>query len=138
MTHNGSGVNPNSPLHGRYGIASVMMATISVDIQRRRPGRLRKNDWRPRYSPESAELLEGKTCVLLGYGEIGRRIGAVLSALGMKTIAVRRNPAREGEVGPSDLKNVLPEADVLMITVPLTPETEGLIGARERCHSPSV
>jgi phosphoglycerate dehydrogenase-like enzyme len=98
---------------------------------------LRKNDWRPRYSPESAELLEGKTCVLLGYGEIGRRIGAVVSALGMKTIPVRRNPAAEGEVGPGDLRAVLPKADVLMITVPLTPETEGLIGARELAAMPA-
>jgi phosphoglycerate dehydrogenase-like enzyme len=92
---------------------------------------MRRHDWSPRYEPERAMLLSGKTAVLLGYGQIGRRIGEVLRAVGVKTIPVRRNPAGPGELGPSELAEILPLAEILIITTALTPETEGMIGAEE-------
>ncbi|MFI5384918.1 MAG: NAD(P)-dependent oxidoreductase [Fimbriimonadales bacterium] len=92
---------------------------------------MRHNDWRPRYTPEWAVLLEGKTCLILGYGEIGRRIGAALQAIGMKVMAIRRNPSGPDERGPDHLHALLPSADVLMIAIPHNQETDGMIGARE-------
>lgn len=92
---------------------------------------MRKHDWTPRYSPEQARSLGGKTGLILGYGAVGKRIAAVLEALGMRIIGIRRNPMGPGEYGPADLAQLLPQADVLMVTIPLTPETKGMIGAEE-------
>jgi phosphoglycerate dehydrogenase-like enzyme len=97
---------------------------------------MRKHDWSPRYAPESALLLEGKTCVLLGYGEVGRRIGQAVRAIGMETLVIRRNPVGSHEYGTGELREVLPRADVLMVTTPLTDETQGLIGQDELAAMP--
>lgn len=97
---------------------------------------LRRNDWGPRYTPDWSELLNGKTCLLLGYGEIGQRISRVLKALEMEVLAIRRNPSGPEEFGPEALHALLPRADVLIITVPHTIETEGLIGAKELAMMP--
>ncbi len=92
---------------------------------------LRRNDWRPRYTPEWASLLEGRTAVILGYGEVGRRIGQVLQALEMKVIGVRRRPSGPDEFGTEELDRLLPAAEVLIIAVPLSKETEGMIGPKQ-------
>ena len=54
----------------------------------------------------------------------------------MQVIGVRRDPERpvpgvQRVVGPDALDAVLPEADLIVLTVPLTPETRHLIGAAE-------
>lgn len=94
---------------------------------------LRRGDWSPRYAPAPAILLHGKTALILGYGAIGQHVGRVLDALGMTVLATRRSitepqdqvPAR---VYPADhLRELLPRADVLVITLPLTDDTENLI-----------
>jgi len=80
--------------------------------------------------------LAGKTMVLVGVGAIGERTARLASALGMRVIGVRRNPERGAEgvermVAPPDLHQVLPKADFLVLTIPLTPETRHLIGESE-------
>ncbi len=80
--------------------------------------------------------LAGKTMVLVGVGAIGARTAQLASAFGMRVLGVRRDPtvACEGVtsmVGPQDLVTVLPEADFVVLTVPLTRETRHLIGERE-------
>lgn len=89
---------------------------------------LRNDDWSLRYEPEGTLLLGGKTAVILGFGEIGRRLGRILEAMEMTVIPVRRS-------GPP-LAEVLPKAQVLVVTAPLTPETRGMIGAREIARMP--
>jgi phosphoglycerate dehydrogenase-like enzyme len=78
--------------------------------------------------------LSGKTLLLIGVGAIGRRTAQLASALGMHVIGVRRNPDQvypgiQRMVGTQDLDRYLPEADFVVLTVPLTPETQGLINA---------
>ncbi len=95
---------------------------------------LRRYDWTPRYQPNPSILLEGKNVLVLGYGEIGRRVGRMCRALSMCVVALKK---RHEEVGdPSegidvrsmvDLKDLLPSTQVLIICVPLTPESENLI-----------
>jgi phosphoglycerate dehydrogenase-like enzyme len=93
----------------------------------------RAHDWTPRYEPNPAVLLENKSVLVLGYGAIGKRVARACQGLGMRVKAVRRNfNARESdsdvEVHPShEFHQLLPETDVLVICLPLTPETEGLI-----------
>ena len=98
---------------------------------------LRQGDWRPRYGPPVALALTGKTALVLGYGEIGKRVAIGCLGLGMRVVAVRRQATageRDGPVAvhpPSALATLLPAADALVIALPLTEATEGLIGARE-------
>jgi len=85
---------------------------------------------------ETTFELAAKTMVLVGVGAIGERTARLASALGMRVIGVRRNAERGAEgvermVAPQDLQQVLPEADVLVLTIPLTPETRHMIGAAE-------
>lgn len=97
----------------------------------------RRHDWTPRYEPPPITLLDGGTALVLGYGAIGRRLARACQALGMTVLATRRSAdavTHDGiaEVHPAaDLPALLPLALVLLITLPLTPETHGLIGPTE-------
>ena len=76
--------------------------------------------------------LPGKTMVLIGVGAIGARTAQTAAALGIEVIGVRRNPAQRvpglrRTVGPAQLTEVLPEADFVVLTVPLTDETHHII-----------
>lgn len=78
------------------------------------------------------EDLAGKTVLIVGYGSIGAAIEARMAAFGVKVMRVARSPREEPKVFSVDqLDALLPEADVVVLIVPLTEETRGLIGARE-------
>jgi phosphoglycerate dehydrogenase-like enzyme len=85
-----------------------------------------------------AELFElaGSTLVLIGVGAIGERTAQSARALGMRVLGVRRDPRQpaagiEAMFAPQQLLEVLPQADFVVLTVPLTHETRGMIGERE-------
>lgn len=97
---------------------------------------LRRGDWRPRYDEAFTSVyLPGKTCLLVGYGAIGREAAKLLHGLGMRLTAVRRTPAPAGDpwlaavYTPSQLHAALADADAVLISLPQTPETEGLFDA---------
>jgi phosphoglycerate dehydrogenase-like enzyme len=75
--------------------------------------------------------LQGRTLLVVGLGGIGSEIARRGDGFGMRVIATRRSddpaPSFVERVGkPTDLLAMLPEADVVAICVPLTPETEHL------------
>lgn len=111
----------------------LMAAKQILPIERR----FRENDWRPRYAPNAAVSLHGKTALILGYGSIGRHVGEVCAAMGMHVLGTQRHltaPTRLGnaEIHPAaHLHRLLPQANALIVTLPLTDETRGLIGAEE-------
>lgn len=77
-------------------------------------------------------MLDGGLALILGYGRIGRRIAAACRGLGMRVAGVRRNPAQaDDEHAIADLPKLLPQAAALIICLPHTHETEGLIGGAE-------
>jgi phosphoglycerate dehydrogenase-like enzyme len=98
---------------------------------------LRTNDWRPRYTNTSSILVTGKTVLILGYGHIGKALSELLKGFHMKILATRNSidsPLKEESVHvfPSDdLHELLPKADFLVICLPLTASTKGLIGKNE-------
>lgn len=99
---------------------------------------LRLNDWSLRYSERPQLVLQGRTVLILGYGRIGRHLAPVCKALGMNVLGVKRTlrlEDREDEVATvhevGELHALLPRAQVLLITLPETPETVGLIGEKE-------
>lgn len=80
--------------------------------------------------------LRGKTLGIVGLGQIGQEIARLGNAFGMRVLAVKRNPGQPLEgvnrvVSMEGLEMVLKESDYLVLTVPLTPETKGFIGARQ-------
>ncbi len=80
-------------------------------------------------------ILRGRTLGVLGYGGIGQAVGSMGVGLGMKVIAFSRHPGPEGEVrvfrGAEGLLGVLQRSDVVVISLPLSKLTEGLIGSEE-------
>ncbi|MFN3672128.1 MAG: D-2-hydroxyacid dehydrogenase [Bosea sp. (in: a-proteobacteria)] len=92
--------------------------------------------WRPMIGDRARreDELGGKTLAIIGLGRIGLRLATLASAFGMRVIGVRRSPEKqpdvEAVVRPDQLLEVMAQADIVALTCPLTPETEGLIGAQ--------
>jgi len=85
----------------------------------------------PKSSPSVLqEELHGKRVLIVGYGSIGRSIEERLAPFGVDILRVART-ARDGVESISRLLDLLPFADIIVLIVPLTPETTGMIGHRE-------
>ncbi len=97
-----------------------------------RTGEFEPSDW-GRLAREIAPL-RGTTLGILGYGGIGRAVASMGKALGMKVIAFSRHAGLD-EVqtfeGRAGLVNVLSDSDAVVIALPLSKLTEGLIGEAE-------
>lgn len=77
--------------------------------------------------------LDGLTMGIVGYGRIGRAVGRIAGAFGMKVLANHRSPRRELGM-PDDVRSVTLDelfraSDVVSLHCPLTPETRQLIDA---------
>lgn len=97
-----------------------------------------KRQWRGMISdPAQREReLSGSTLLVIGLGRIGSRLAALARAFRMRVIGLKRNLASatgtvDAVFGPDGLHEALAQADFVALTCPLTPETEGLIGAAE-------
>jgi phosphoglycerate dehydrogenase-like enzyme len=139
------------------GLASTAMAqyvTASILFHAHRLWQLgdyrQRRDWSHRMDMVP-NMLVGRTLGLLGYGGVGRRAAHIAHALGLRVLAVRRNLGRSPDESfripeidaldagpePAEIRGMdqldwlLREADYFVAAVPLTPETRGLIGARE-------
>jgi phosphoglycerate dehydrogenase-like enzyme len=75
--------------------------------------------------------LEGSTVLFVGLGNIGGRAARLCKAFGMRVIGTKRSqgdvPGVDHVFPPEQIKRHIREADYVVITAPLTPETEGLI-----------
>ncbi|MEB3415386.1 D-2-hydroxyacid dehydrogenase [Alteriqipengyuania sp. WL0013] len=80
-------------------------------------------------SPGKIELA-GSRALLLGMGAIGKLIKARLEAFDVEVVPVRRSAA-EGALGPDEWRGKLGEFDWVILAVPATLETDGMIGAAE-------
>ena len=92
-------------------------------------------DQRARAWPEVREPfreLSGQTLFLVGLGEIGREVARLGKALGMRTVGFRRSqgppPEWVDEVhGPGRLAELAGRADAMVVSLPMTDQTAGLI-----------
>jgi phosphoglycerate dehydrogenase-like enzyme len=82
-----------------------------------------RGEWRP---IELGEL-DGRRALIVGYGSIGAAVEARLAPLGVAVERVARS-ARPGVHAADALATLLPSADVVIVLVPLMPQTRGLFG----------
>ena len=80
-------------------------------------------------SPGTVELL-GSRALLLGYGAIGKLVEERLKAFGVDVAVVRRS-AGPNTLTPDQWRARLGDYDWVILAVPATPETDGMIGAAE-------
>ncbi len=89
-------------------------------------------DARPRYPPVMLEELTGKSVLLVGYGAIGKEIERMLTPFDVQVLRVARRSRTEPLVhAASELEALLPSADIVVLILPLTEESRGLIGKQQ-------
>ncbi len=109
-----------------------------------------RREWARSGFMASIEDVRGRTMGIIGYGSIGRETARLGNALGMRVLALKRDPASrrdpgwcpegvgdpEGRIpekfyGPEECEAILRESDYVSVTLPHTPHTHHFIGARE-------
>lgn len=75
--------------------------------------------------------LAGKIMGIVGSGTLGRAVGRIAQAFGMRVLYAERKGATVNRTGFAAFNEILAGADVLTLHVPLTPHTRGLIGRAE-------
>jgi phosphoglycerate dehydrogenase-like enzyme len=125
---NGSGVF--SPPLGEFVLGAIIY--FAKDFRR-----LVRNQMAGVWEPFDNHEVTGQTAGIVGYGDIGRAVATRLKAMGMNILALRRSIPAAGDAlvtkycGPDSLAEMIPQCDYVVVTAPLTPETRGMIGARE-------
>lgn len=138
----------NVPEYSTYATAQMTIAHILelVDKVGIHNASVKDGDWvrSPQfcYWKEPLTELWRKTAVVVGYGKIGKRVAAVLSALGMDIIAVPHQfnnvtkssvsglEGIEGNIRYMTLEDALPLADLVTLHCPLTSETRAIINKK--------
>jgi phosphoglycerate dehydrogenase-like enzyme len=117
------------PIIAEHVMAMVLAFTRGLDIYV--PA---KREWRRATPPGRMTVVAGKTMLVVGLGGIGGEVAKRAHALGMRVIATRASgrtgPDYVSYVGlPDELLRLASEADVVVNTAPLTPQTTGIFDA---------
>ncbi len=139
-------VNSDVIVTNAAGVNSIAVAEHAIGLMlclsRKLPYFI-KNQPKKRWRTSNGDLtfrleeLSGKTLGIIGVGKIGTEIAKRAKCLGMKVLATRRNsyastPEQVDELVPIErLKELLSQSDFVVIQLPLTRETEGIIGENE-------
>ena len=95
----------------------------------------RESQQKRRWSPRDPVPLRGQTLCVVGLGDIGRSVAKAALALGMRVIGVSRSGrglrGTERVYRTKALRSALARADFVVLTVPLSEETRGLLAAAE-------
>jgi glyoxylate/hydroxypyruvate reductase A len=116
------------PWMAEYTIGWCLWVTQKMD-------RFRASQRRRQWEPVDPVPLRGQTLCVVGLGDIGGSIAKAARALGMRVIGVTRSgrPSRHAlRVYPTKaLRAALARADFVVLTLPLSDETRGLLGPAE-------
>ena len=124
-------------LHNARGVYSVPMAEFAVGgvLQLYKQSKTFFENQKSHTWEKHRDLRElcGKTVTVLGCGSVGTECAKRFRAFGCRVLGVdlfpRQNESYDEILPLTDLNGVLPGTDVLLLTVPLTKDTRGLIGA---------
>lgn len=124
------GVNTNAVSEHAVG----MLLALSRQLPRHADNQNRRI-WHPGPAPHDLlareDELAGKTVLVVGLGAIGDRIARLTRAFGMHVIGIRRDPANGGSADEvhrfEDLQKLLPRADAIILSCPLTAETRNIL-----------
>ena len=127
---NGSGVF--SPSLGEFVVAAILY--FAKDFRR-----MIRNQAAGVWEQFDVSMVSGHTLGIVGYGSIGRAIAVRAHALEMKVLALRRHVSQPSEEDPpidesygsEGLRQMLSRSDYIVVTLPLTEQTRGLIGKAE-------
>ena len=125
------GVNARAVAHHAMALVLAIARRLpeAWDNQARRHWRPMMGDFAKR-----EDELTGKTLLVVGLGGIGGRLARLAKAFEMTVAGVRREPSKGADGadsvhGLAELPSLLPRADFVVLTCPLTAETQGLIDA---------
>ncbi len=128
------GVTVTSSSGASASLVAQTALTGLLSLSRRFPqlaAAQRAHIWAPFMKVGLPPDLEGQTATIVGWGPIGQKLGAWLTALGLKIIVVRQAATSLIEntrvVSFDDFSNVLPETDWLVLACPLTKQTTNLV-----------
>jgi D-3-phosphoglycerate dehydrogenase len=122
----------NAPFSNTRSVAELMIGEI-ISLSRQLGDRSREvhaGAWRKAAS--GCHEIRGKTLGVVGYGHIGRQLGILAEAMGMRVVFydhVAKLPMGNNRPAPT-LDALLAEADFVSLHVPETPETREMIDAR--------
>jgi D-3-phosphoglycerate dehydrogenase len=123
----------NAPFSNTRSVAEMILAEV-VMLSRHLGDRVREmhaGQWR-KVSAGSFEI-RGKTLGIVGYGHIGRQVGVIAEAFGMRVLfydVVAKLPMGNNRATKT-LDELLAQSDFVTLHVPETPQTRGMIGTRE-------
>ncbi|MGJ8725387.1 MAG: D-2-hydroxyacid dehydrogenase [Roseibacillus sp.] len=122
----------HGPSIADHAMAMLLSLTRNLDFY---AAAQREGKWKRGQSPKKTIALEGKTMLVVGLGGIGSEIAQRAHGCGMRVIGTRRSDTPSADyierVGkPDELLEMLPEADVVALAVPLVPATENLLNAK--------
>ncbi len=133
----------NVPVYGTDSVAQHVFALLLHMIHRVEvhDSAIRAGEWAERgdfcFWKSDLRELAGKTFGVIGFGRIGRRIGELAHAFGMRVVAHTRSPEEPPAYASFewvDLPKLLQEADVISLNCPLTDETRGMVDASFLAH----
>lgn len=113
--------------------AMAMMLALTRCLPKAERDRI-KRKWDFPGTLRRIDSLEGKRLLILGFGEIGSTLAQYAKALGVRAIGIRRCPQKNDDFevrGLEEMDRLLPNADILAITLPGTTDTLHLVGDRE-------
>ncbi|TWH73967.1 2-hydroxyacid dehydrogenase [Modestobacter roseus] len=111
----------HTPATAEWAVAATLAA------QRGLPSFTRAQD-AGRWAPATHHSLVGARVLVVGAGDIGRAIGRMLAGFDVELTWVART-ARDGVHAMDELPGLLPHADVVVLIVPVTPQTTGMVDA---------
>jgi D-3-phosphoglycerate dehydrogenase len=123
----------NAPFSNTRSVAELIIAEV-VMLARHLSDRVREmhvGQWR-KVATGSYEI-RGKTLGIVGYGHIGRQVGVLAEAMGMRVIffdIAARLPMGNNHTTKT-LEDLLGQSDFVTLHVPETPQTRGMFGAKE-------
>ena len=125
--------------HSNADAVAEIGVAITLDLLKKlsyHDRKMRDGNWNRDQQPLNlkSRMLSSQTVCILGYGNIGSRIGRLLAAFGAELFAVGGHADPEGcavELYPKDrVYDAVSRADVLICTLPLTDGTRGMIGEK--------